>query len=131
MYFIFVKRESVEHTQGKASGRYKRYIPRMEILYRMAIFLNILSCALAVIYALGNFQYFLDSTQIFILKLLAVGSLADFFLAFLVIVQETVSAARKKYRLRLSLLFTSVFFLLSSLFFLLCAHVLIKLSEGF
>ena len=97
----------------------------------MDLFLTVLSCALAVVYSLGNFQYFLDSTQIFILKLMAASSLAGIFLGLVVIGQEFFSVVRKKHKFRLIMMSTTVLFLLLSSVLLLSTHVLLKLSQGF
>ncbi len=107
------------------------YIPRIEILYRMEIFLTVFSFSLAVVYSLGNFQLFLDSTQILILKLMSASSLAAIFLGLIVIGREILSIFRKKYRLRLVTVLTTFLFLLLSSVLLLAAHVLLKLSSGF
>ena len=61
------------------------------IINRLFILLNIFSLILTVLYFLGNFQNFLDSTQVFILQLLEysvliAGLLGAYNLAALVII---------------------------------------------
>lgn len=113
----------------KTAGR--RYLPSIEILYRTEIFFAVLSCSLAVIYAVGNYQYFLDSSLLALLRMLSVSALLDIFLSAVVIFRECVSFAGKKHRIRLPVILSSVFFAFLSGFFLFFAHLLLTVSSGF
>lgn len=117
--------------KGKKKTADRRYLPSIEILYRTEIFFAVLSCSLAVIYAVGNYQYFLDSSLLALLRMLSVSALLDIFLSAVVIFRECISFAGKNRRIRLPVILSSVFFAFLSGFFLFFAHLLLAVSSGF
>ncbi|MBA7659228.1 hypothetical protein ES703_67202 [subsurface metagenome] len=86
-----------------------------EVISRGTIFFFIQSVILFSLYLLGNFQEFLDSTQIFLLKLLEVSLLLEVFLGIFHIVLIFFIDQKKHRFLKLILSFISVLFCYSLL----------------
>ncbi len=108
-----------------------RYAANIEILYRTEIFLAALSIALAVVYSVGTWQSFMDSTLAMILNLISITALANIFLSIVVIAKETFASLSKKRKSRLSVIVSSLLFLTFSAVLLFLSHILIAVSEGF
>jgi hypothetical protein len=91
----------------------KRYRGRVFILSslfwlvaRAVIFFFLFSLLLFLLYLLGNFQEFLDSTQVFLLQLLKVSLLAEVFVGLLYII--LVFFLRRQRRLYVKLILCSL-----------------------
>jgi hypothetical protein len=65
------------------------------------VFFFIFSLLLFLLYLLGNFQEFLDSTQIFLIKLLKISLLAEVFLGILYILLVFILRRQRRYYLKL------------------------------
>lgn len=95
----------------KASAGQQNFL-LFSIYGRILIFFNILSWLLFFLYILGNFQIFLDSTQVFLLRnlqytVLISGILAGYYIAILIIM--TIKN-KKTYIFRFILTALSIFF---------------------
>jgi len=71
------------------------------LVARGVVFFFIFSLLLFLLYLLGNFQEFLDSTQIFLIKLLKISLLTEVFLGVLYIVLVFVLRRQRRYYLKL------------------------------
>jgi len=80
------------------------------------VFFFIFSLLLFLLYLLGNFQEFLDSTQIFLIKLLKISLLTEVFLGVLYIL--LVFVLRRQRRHYLKLIFCSLSVVISYLLLL-------------
>ncbi len=87
------------------------------VLGRATVFFFLLSLLLLGLYLLGNFQEFLDSTQVFLLEMLKVTLTAEIFLGLCVMVVLFV-VRQSLAVLRLALTFLSVVFSYLLLLFL-------------
>ena len=91
------------------------------IVSRGLVFFFILSLLTLSLYLLGNFQEFLDSSQIFLLRLLEINLLFEVFLGLFYIFLVFVMKKQKQLFVKLILSFLSVvfcFFLLLTFKFL-------------
>jgi hypothetical protein len=64
---------------------------------RAVVFFFIFSLLLFLLYLLGNFQEFLDSTQIFLIKLLKFSLLAEVFIGFLYVLLVFLLQRQRRY----------------------------------
>ncbi|MCK5005762.1 MAG: hypothetical protein KAR73_00135 [Spirochaetales bacterium] len=71
------------------------------LVARGVVFFFIFSLLLFLLYLLGNFQEFLDSTQIFLIKLLKISLLAEVFLGILYILLVFILRRQRRYYLKL------------------------------
>lgn len=72
--------------QSRSLGRIFLLSSLYWLVARGVVFFFISSLLLFLLYLLGNFQEFLDSTQIFLIQLLKVGLLTEVFLGLLYVV---------------------------------------------
>jgi hypothetical protein len=86
------------------------------LVARAVVFFFIFSLLLFLLYLLGNFQEFLDSTQIFLIKLLKISLLTEVFLGVLYIL--LVFVLRRQRRHYLKLIFCSLSVVISYLLLL-------------
>ena len=117
--------------EKKATAYLRRYAANIEILYRTEIFLAVFSFALAVVYSVGAAQSFMDSTLVMLLDLLSTTSLADIFLAIIVVIREVFALFSKRRKARIFVIASSIFFLIFSAILLFFSHILVAVSEGF
>ena len=118
--------------EQKREDRPQRYyVANIEILYRTAIFLAVLSLSLLLVYALGTMQSFLDSTLVMILNLLSVTSLADIFLSLVVIARELSALFSPRRKTRILVILSSIILMIFSLVMLFFSHALIAVAGGF
>lgn len=88
---------------------------------RGVVFFFIFSLILFLLYLLGNFQDFLDSTQIFLITLLKISLLTEVFVGFLYLLLLFLLRRQRRYLGKLilcSLSIVSSFFLLLAFSFL-------------
>lgn len=78
------------------------------LVARGVVFFFVLSLLLFCLYLLGNFQEFLDSTQIFLLDALRLSLLAEVFLGVLYIFLVFFLRRQRRYLVKLVLCFLSV-----------------------
>ena len=80
------------------------------LVARGVVFFFVVSLLLFCLYLLGNFQEFLDTTQIFLLDALRLGLLAEVFLGVLYIFLVFFLRRQRRYAVKLILCFLSVLF---------------------
>lgn len=110
----------------------KNYFYFLYKLTKNLIFLCLsFSIILFLLYFIGNYQNFLDKTQILILKVLSFNSILSFILCFLLII-ESISLMLLKYIKTNKFYNILSYFLiiLINLFFLIYSSIVIRLSEG-
>ena len=98
------------------------------LVARAVVFFFIFSLLLFLLYLLGNFQEFLDSTQIFLIKLLKISLLTEVFLGVLYIL--LVFVLRRQRRHYLKLIFCSLSVVISYLLVPVVARIT-KVMSGF
>jgi hypothetical protein len=67
------------------------------LVSRTVVFFFIFSLLLFLLYLLGNFQEFLDSTQIFLIQLLKVSLLAEVFVGLLYLVMVFLLRRQRRF----------------------------------
>ena len=80
------------------------------LVARVVVFFFVLSLLLFALYLLGNFQEFLDSTQVFLLDFLKLSLLGEVFLGVLYIFLVFFLRRQRRYFAKLVLCFLSVVF---------------------
>lgn len=121
----------MKEKEKKGRDAASRYAANIEILYRTEIFFAALSLSLAVIYAVGTMQSFMDSTLVMILNLLSITSLSGAFLSIAVIAREALAIFTKKRKARVLVILSSALLLAVLGILLFLSHALIAVSEGF
>jgi hypothetical protein len=67
------------------------------LVARTVVFFFIFSLLLFLLYLLGNFQEFLDSTQIFLIQLLKISLLAEVFVGLLYLLMVFLLRRQRRY----------------------------------
>ena len=80
------------------------------LVARGVVFFFVMSLLMVCLYLLGNFQEFLDTTQIFLLDTLRLSLLAEVFLGVLYIFLVFFLRRQRRYVVKLILCFVSVLF---------------------
>ena len=80
------------------------------LVARAVVFLFVLSLLLFGLYLLGNFQEFLDTTQVFLLEVLRLSLLAEVFLGVLYMFLVFFLRRQRRFFAKLVLCFLSVVF---------------------
>jgi len=100
----------VRHDRHTPKGRVFLLSSLYWLVARGVVFFFVLSLLLFCLYLLGNFQEFLDTTQIFLLDLLRLSLLAEVFLGVLYIFLVFFLRRQRRYVVKLVLCFLSVLF---------------------
>jgi hypothetical protein len=96
----------VTQDRGRLTVLFSLYV----VVGRAAVFFFILSVLLFLLYILGNFQEFLDATQLYLLGLLRVSLLAELFAGLLYIISVFLVRRERRRARRLVLCACSMVF---------------------
>ena len=103
-----------------------------KIFFRMTLFSFFIFLSLALLYAAGNFQGFLDSTQSFILQSLIYISITLMFFSILSIATNILDTFLSRYISRKKIIAMGLYFLsiISSTTVLVAARAILALAAG-